>query len=269
MDEAKKKAVQNIVDSEIKKFAEAYEKRFTDEANDPDGVINSKKNNCFVSELGKEFMFYSAFVRSFDSSFGKVFEKIGNEIGKLSYDVRGNIESFLLPQQSQHIDYMILEYEKHRIPQVSDYDNFTCLIPGDTRSFQKSHVTDHYFYHKEKREHYLIELKAGGDLDNKKAKTEKLALLQEYFILKNSLLDRPEEKVKIFLGTAYNKYGENSVWKQERVKQFFAEDELLIGKDYWNFICDDPEGFKIVFAQYKSSAEYIKKTLEKIKALYF
>lgn len=112
MDEAKKVSIQNIVDREIKKFADSYEARFTNEVNDPEGVINSKKNNCFVAELGKEFMFYSAFVRSFDSSFGKVLEKIGNEVAKLSYDVRGNIDSFLLPQQSQHMDYIILEYEK-------------------------------------------------------------------------------------------------------------------------------------------------------------
>ena len=199
MDEAKKVSIQNIVDREIKKFADSYEARFTNEVNDPEGVINSKKNNCFVAELGKEFMFYSAFVRS----------------------------------------------------------------------FEKSHVTDHYFYNNEKNEHYLIELKAGGDLDNKKAKTEKLAMLQEYFILKNSLRDKPNDKIKLFLGTAYNKYGENSEWKQERVKQFFAEDELLIGKDYWNFVCDDPEGFNIVFEQYKKSSEYIKEALERIKVLYF
>ena len=269
MDEAKKVSIQNIVDREIKKFADSYEARFTNEVNDPEGVINSKKNNCFVAELGKEFMFYSAFVRSFDSSFGKVLEKIGNEVAKLSYDVRGNIDSFLLPQQSQHMDYIILEYEKHRKPMTSDYCDFTCMIPADTRSFEKSHVTDHYFYNNEKNEHYLIELKAGGDLDNKKAKTEKLAMLQEYFILKNSLRDKPNDKIKLFLGTAYNKYGENSEWKQERVEQFFAEDELLIGKDYWNFVCDDPEGFNIVFEQYKKSSEYIKEALERIKVLYF
>lgn len=269
MDEAKKVAIQNIVNREIQKFADSYETRFANEVNDPEGVINSKKNNCFVAELGKEFMFYSAFVRSFDSSFGKVLEKIGNEVAKLSYDVRGNIDSFLLPQQSQHMDYIILEYEKHRKPSTSDYCDFTCMIPEDTRSFEKSHVTDHYFYNNEKKEHYLIELKAGGDLDNKKAKTEKLAMLQEYFILKNSLRDKPDDKIRLFFGTAYNKYGENSEWKQERVKQFFAEDELLIGKDYWNFVCDDPEGFKIVFEQYKVSSEYIKEALERIKALYF
>lgn len=269
MDEAKKIAIQNIVDREVKKFADSYEMRFTNEVNDPDGVINSKKNNCFVAELGKEFMFYSAFVRSFDSSFGKVLEKIGNEVAKLSYDVRGNIDSFLLPQQSQHMDYIILEYEKHRKPKTSDYCDFTCMIPNDIRSFEKSHVTDHYFYNEEKKEHYLIELKAGGDLDNKKAKTEKLAMLQEFFILKNSLRDRPDEKIKIFFGTAYNKYGENSEWKQERVKQFFAEEELLIGRDYWNFVCDDPNGFEIVFEQYKRSSDYIKEALEHIKTLYF
>ena len=95
------------------------------------------------------------------------------------------------------------------------------------------------FYNAEKNEHYLIELKASGDLDNKKAKSEKLAMLQEYFILKNSLIDKPNDKIRIFLGTAYNKYGEDSEWKQERVKQFFSEDELLIGKDYWNFVCND------------------------------
>lgn len=64
-------------------------------------------------------------------------------------------------------------------------------------------------------------------------------------------------------------YGEGAEWKQERVKQFFADEELLIGKDYWNFVCDDEDGFKIIFDQYKQSAAYINEALERIKALYF
>lgn len=94
-------------------------------------------------------------------------------------------------------------------------------------------------------------------------------MLQEYFILKNSLIDKPNDKIRIFLGTAYNKYGEDSEWKQERVKQFFSEDELLIGKDYWNFVCNDTEGFDVVFEQYRRSSVYIKEALERIKNLYF
>lgn len=269
MDEGKKVAIQKIVDDEIHKFTDGFEARYTREVDNPDGVINSKINNCFVAELGKEFMFYSAFVRSFDSSFGKVLEGMGNKIAELSYDVRKDVNSFLLPQQSQHMDYIILEYEKHRKPKTTDYSDFTCIIPEDTRSFEKNHVTDHYFYNSEKNEHYLIELKASGDLDNKKAKSEKLAMLQEYFILKNSLRDRPDDTIRLYLGTAYNKYGEDSEWKQERVKQFFAEEELLIGKDYWNFVCNDSEGFDIVFEQYQRSSVYIKEALERIKELYF
>lgn len=77
-------------------------------------------------------------------------------------------------------------------------------------------------------------------------------------MLKNSLIDKPNETVRIYFGTAYNMYGEGNVWKQERVKQYFAEDELLIGQDYWNFVCDDTNEFEIIFEQYKKSCLKIK-----------
>ena len=106
-------------------------------------------------------------------------------------------------------------------------------------------------------------------MDNKKARAEKNALLEEYFLLKNELHENSNAKVKIFFGTAYNKFGEGKPWKQERVKQFFADDELLIGKDYWNFVCDDFDGFSIIFEQYKRSADKIRHALTKIKDMYF
>ncbi len=261
-------AIKIIVDSNIKSFAEGFEARYTLEVNDPNGVINSKKNNVFMAELGKEFMFYSAFVRSFDSSFGKVLENIGNSIAKLSYEVRGRIDSYLLPQQSQHIDYLLAEYDKHVKPTVNDYASFTWVKPSNVESYMKNHETDNYFYNPEKKEHYIIELKAGGDLDNKKSKAEKTELLQEYFLLKNKIIGTDEE-ISIFLGTAYNKFGEGNEWKQERVQQYFSEEELLIGYNYWNFVCNDDEGFNIVFDQYKISCQYIKDSLERIKQLYF
>ena len=261
-------AIKIIVDSNIKSFAEGFEARYTLEVNDPNGVINSKKNNVFMAELGNEFMFYSAFVRSFDSSFGKVLENIGNSIAKLSYEVRGRIDSYLLPQQSQHIDYLLAEYDKHVKPTVNDYASFTWVKPSNVESYMKNHETDNYFYNPEKKEHYIIELKAGGDLDNKKSKAEKTELLQEYFLLKNKIIGTDEE-ISIFLGTAYNKFGEGNEWKQERVQQYFSEEELLIGYNYWNFVCNDDEGFNIVFDQYKISCQYIKDSLERIKQLYF
>ncbi len=264
----KENLIRDIVDKHIRQFVDVMEARYRLEVDDPLGVINAKKNNAFMSQLGEEFMFYSAFVRSFDSSFGKVLENMGNAIAKISYTVRGRIESYLLPQQTQHIDYLMTAYEKRDArPKTEDYMNFNCLIPSNLTSFITSHETDNYFYDEEKGCHYLIELKAGGDLDNKKAKSEKIALLNEFFILKNSLQNN--ETVRIFFATAYNKFGEDAPWRQERVQTFFAEEELLIGKAYWNFVCNDPEGYQVIFDQYRTSSEYMKASLERIKHLYF
>ncbi|MBE6835660.1 MAG: TdeIII family type II restriction endonuclease [Ruminococcaceae bacterium] len=270
MEKEKIVAIQAVVDTAIASFAEGLISRYKEEVDDVNGVINMKKNNCFMAELGEEFMFYSAFVRSFDSSFGNVLEKMGNNIAKLSYEVKGDIKSFLLPDQTQRIASILDSYLDHTTkPMIDHYAKYDSIYPKDITSFQRVHVTDNYFYSPKKREHYLIELKASGDLDNKKARAEKSALLEEYFLLKNELKDKPEEKIKIYFGTAYNKFGEGKPWKQERVKQFFSEEELLIGTEYWNFVCDDEDGFRIVFEQYKTSAEKIKQALIKIKDLYF
>lgn len=270
VEKSKEKSIQAVVDTAIISFAEGLTSRYENELTDKNGVINMKKNNCFIAELGEEFMFYSAFVRSFDSSFGNVLEKLGNNIAKLSYEVRGNINSFILPDQIQRISSILDNYNDHTSkPSISHYSTFTSIIPKDITSYKRMHVTDNYFYSPEKNEHYLIELKASGDLDNKKSLSEKRALLEEYFLLKNELICDENATVKIFFGTAYNKFGEENPSKQERVKQFFADDELLIGKEYWNFVCDDENGFDIIFNQYKKSAEYIKTALTKIKEMYF
>lgn len=256
------------MDSAVSSFVEGLISRYTLELNDDNGVVNMKKNNCFIAELGEEFMFYSAFVRSFDSSFGNVFEKMGNRIAKLSYEVRGNIDSFLLPDQVGRISSILDSYaDRIATPSISHYSEYSSIYPKDITSFKRSHVTDNYFYCKEKDEHYLIELKASGDLDNKKARAEKNALLEEYFLLKNQL--KTGKGIKIFFGTAYNKFGEKKPWKQERVKQFFATEELLIGEEYWNFVCNDSSGFEIIFSAYKESVDKIRKSLKIIKDMYF
>lgn len=269
MEKNKELLIRKAVDNRIKEFSKNLENRYIKELDDPMGVINSKKNNVFINTLGSEFIFNSAFCRSFDSSFGNVLEMLANDIASISYDVISEkISSYLLPQQTQHIDFIMSDYENHKKPEISDYSKFEAFIPKNVSSYTKSHVTDNHFYNPITKEHYIIELKAGGDLDNKKAKSEKVELLKEYFILKNELAGS-DETVKIFFATAYNKDGEEKEWKQERVKQFFADDELLIGKDYWNFVCDDKDGFNIVYDQYKVSSQYILDTIDRIKSLYF
>jgi len=43
---------------------------------------------------------------------------------------------------------------------------------------------------------------------------------------------------------------------------------LLIGKDFWNFVCRSDEGYKTVLEAYRESAPIIKKALDAIKKAY-
>jgi hypothetical protein len=90
--------------------------------------------------------------------------------------------------------------------------------------------------------------------------------LEQFAILSNVL--PPESNIKIFFATAYNRYGENKQWRQERVRQFFADEELLIGKDFWNFVCRSNEGYETVLEAYRESAPLIKQALDSIKKTY-
>lgn len=270
MEDCKKRQIQELVDQSMKGFAEKLEKKHSKEVHKSDGVINSKKKNVFISQLDSQFMFYSAFVRSFDSSFGNLLEKLGNDIAKLSYVVKGDINSYLLPSQENKINELIEFYTTRsgKVPEVKDYSEETFMPYKNVESFRRTHVTDHYFYNKDKDEHYLIELKAGGNLDTKKAPAEKKQLLTEYYMLKN-LLDKTNPNIKIFFGAAYNKDGEDNDWNQASVRACFANEELLIGKAYWNFVCNDEFGFEVVMEQYRISVKYIREAIEKIKHIYF
>ena len=130
----------------------------------------------------------------------------------------------------------------------------------------KRHESDYYLIDEETNMHYLIELKIGGDLDNKKARSEKEALLEQYCILVNQLGNK--DNVKILFATAYNRYGEGKPWTQGRVRQFFSEEELCISKDFWNMVCKSDEGYDIVIDEYKKNAHYINEALNKIKTAY-
>ena len=94
----------------------------------------------------------------------------------------------------------------------------------------------------------------------------KVALLKEYFMLKNIIPH--DQNIYIYFATVYNKFGEENFWHQANVERFFSKDELLIGKNYWNFVCNDDNGFNIVFDQYKISSSYIKNALKRIRAIY-
>lgn len=256
--------IRTIVRCSVKSFAVGFSGKHLSQVNDDEGFINMKIHNVFIAVLGKEIQYYSALARSLDSSLGNMLESMAIEIAAKNYKVSQHVSGVLYQEQTDYIAEILEEYKNHaRLPKISDYKGITKLRGKD---INKRHESDYYLLDEESGIHYLIELKIGGDLDNKKARSEKEALLEQYCILTNTL--GSEDKVKILFATAYNRFGEGRPWTQGRVLQFFSNEELCISKDFWNLITKRQDGFEIVIDEYKKNAHYINEALDSIKNAY-
>ena len=259
-------AVQEVVVEGVQNFADSFRARHEGQVDDPDGVINMKVHNIFVEALGEDMQYYTALVRSFDSSLGNMLENIAVEIAKLSYVVERHVSGPLSNEQITIIAELLEAYKaRTKIPNVTDY-RVLREMKSDLDQIPTRHDSDYYLIDKKTNTHYLIELKIGGDLDNKKARSEKEAILEQFCIISNTL--PLETDMRVFFATAYNRFGENNAWNQQRVRQFFAEEELLIGRDFWNFICRSEEGYTWVLDAYRTNAYRIVQALDSIRETY-
>lgn len=262
------KAIRALVRSNVVTFAQTFSERHISEYNNPEGTLNMKIHNVFIAVLGEEIQYYTALVRSFDSTLGNMLENLAINIASLFYKVEKQVTGPLYPEQIAKIAELLEAYKnraKNLKPDIKHYK----LIQGlgiSNEGTEKTHVSDYYLTNVETNERFLIELKIGGDLDNKKARSEKEALMEQYAILSNKLGENT--KIKCFFATAYNRYGEGKPWQQGRVRQFFSDQELLIGQDFWNFVCKSPDGYRIVIDEYKNNAYLITEALNKIKETY-
>lgn len=261
----KERAIRSIVRSAVKSYANGFSTRHLAEVNNENGVINMKIHNVFIAALGSEIQYYSALARSLDSSLGNMLESMAISIASLNYEVSQHVEGILYKEQTDYIAELLESYKRstnRKTPKLTDYQG---ISNRNGAAETKRHESDYYLLDEETGMHYLIELKIGGDLDNKKARSEKEALLEQYCILTNRL---GEEKVKILFATAYNRYGEGNPWTQGRVRQFFCEEELCISRDFWNLVCKSERGYEIVIDEYKKNAHYINEALDEIKDAY-
>lgn len=260
-------SIRAIVRSHVESYATGFSDRHLREVDDPEGVLNMKIHNVFVSALGPEVQYYSALARSLDSSLGNLLEAMAINIGSLFYDITRHVEGGISKAQVNHISDILESYTRNvKKPDVSDYASALRKKPAKQEIIHKRKATDYYLHDKEKDTHHLIELKIGGDLDNKKARSEKEAILEQYAILSNSLPKKA--RITVHFATAYNRFGEGRAWNQTRVLQFFGRDELLIGADFWNFMCKRRNGYSIVIDEYRKNADKIKDALGRIKTAY-
>jgi hypothetical protein len=264
---SKKDFIKWIVRASVEWFAEWFRWRHEWEIENPNWTINMKIHNIFIAKLWADIQYYSALVRSLDSSLGNMLEKMAINLAKWFYEFQNNVE-WNIHQEQVRVIADLLESYKNRWswskPKIEDY--LKIREAKKWENHHKIHISDYCLFDKEKNKYYLVELKIWWDLDNKKARSEKEAILEQYAILSNTIAEWSDIECKF--ATAYNRFWEWNEWKQERVRQFFADDELLIWKDFWNFICKDEKGFDMVIEAYEESAWIIREALDEIKKLY-
>jgi hypothetical protein len=64
-------AIRALVKTAVESYALGFQSRHEAEVDDPEGTLNMKIHNVFIAALGPEIQYYTALVRSLDSSLGK------------------------------------------------------------------------------------------------------------------------------------------------------------------------------------------------------
>lgn len=272
MNQDKQQKILKIFEADLKSFADSLVKDYS-LGGSKRGNIEKKKNNFLIAGLGKEIMVYSALMRSLDSSLGNRIENLALKVAKASgYTVSQGVEGSLSSETTKKIATLLASYKDKKSDKKPVSSDLLLLEEAieNSEGKPKFHNSD-YLLAKEENGvlHFsLLELKIGGDLDNKKARSEKRAILEQYAILYSQHKEKIKKgkvKISIFFATAYNKDSlddgsEN--WKQGSVRSFFAPDEFLIGKDFCNYICDDENGWDLITLAYKKNSPYIKNALK-------
>jgi hypothetical protein len=171
-------------------------------------LIAGKKNSWVHNGASIETLLWSALSRSYDSSLGNLYEKI-------------------LVILSEY--YNDKTYGKLKNLKLHSNGKVWIIDLG----FKRNDVD------------YLIELKLGGELDNKKAKSEASALKERKDVLIESKL---ADKVETYLGIITLSKGEETPkeWKMGRVKLGFDRNQVLVERELFDFVSNDTDVFDFI-----------------------
>src|SRR5438309_11592490 len=95
----KAQTIKALVRTAVSTFAAGFQARHEGEIDNPDGILNMKIHNVFIAALGPEIQYYTALVRSLDSSLGNMLEGLAIELAKLFFEVKSNVAGPLAVEQ--------------------------------------------------------------------------------------------------------------------------------------------------------------------------
>src|SRR5579885_2380676 len=109
---SKKEVIQLLVKTAVQTYAQGFQTRHEAEYGNPEGTLNMKIHNVFIAALGPEIQYYTALVRSLDSSLGNMLEKLAMNIAELSFVVQKEVTGPLTLEQTQQIAQLLERYKR-------------------------------------------------------------------------------------------------------------------------------------------------------------
>jgi len=101
---ANESAIRALVKTAVESYAVGFQSRHQAEVDDPEGTLNMKIHNVFIAALGPEIQYYTALVRSLDSSLGNMLESLAVNLAGLFFDVHRQVEGPLSVEQTRGAD---------------------------------------------------------------------------------------------------------------------------------------------------------------------
>lgn len=240
--------IQNEFSRLIHNIQEDFHKNYT-----------AKRHNFLLNELDPLMTAHMVFVSSFESKSGNSLQRIARDIARLRYG-NENVPQIINPYNLPH-NFTVSEEKEQLLVSDINIDNpqtkahLTAFInqklaSGRGRYRQESRVTHASISEilryavKDGRVHSkpvdlafldedgiwnIMEIKAGGDLDNSNAPANAEKLLLIYMALNKT-------STKPYFATYYNKEGEGNTWKGTMKKYLHYPSMFLIGANFWNKI---------------------------------
>lgn len=229
---------------------------------------NRKVNNWTLADFDNVLVAHMVFVSSFESKSGNMFQKIAREIAKIKYgednipviiqglgvsntefeafkrSYRGEEQIILTKVDQSDCQKFIASFkEKHKASgrgRISTLNQETLKEINKEKFAMTSTLTskpvDLAVHNPNDNNYYILEIKAGGDLDSSNAPGNVIKMLTEYAIL-------GKNNVRLYFATLYNKNGEGNLWTGF-IKKYFSDEILLIGKHFWNLILPSEISFE-------------------------
>jgi len=238
-----------------------------------DFIRNYKRkiNNWTLADFDSVLVAHMVFVSSFESKSGNMFQTIARNIAKIKYGeenvplviqglgvdnaevlefkkrYKGNEQIILTKVDQSNCQRFITNFkEEHKANGRGKNRNSPTLNHITLKEINKeqfrltktmtSKPVDLAIFNPNDKNYYIMEIKAGGDLDSSNAPGNVIKMLTEYAIL-------GKDNVKLYFATLYNKNGEGNNWTGY-VKKYLSNEMLLIGKDFWAIVLPEDITFE-------------------------